>query len=192
MLFQLSRLGLVAGPQGKQVCLPQSFRMPPALPPGVVIDWGGGGGAFSILPCHAPAQLLPLALEPGMSKIPRTWLPSLLWTSSQPSMSNTAARDEGSPVCRGCCRCHDTPRWPGRPPLTSTPDRSESHPSQHSASWLDCCPTSALKEHDAHVQPRPLGTAPCFPVPALSLGALGAGPRLFGSSASEAPSLQPG
>lgn len=85
MLFQLSRLGLVAGPQGKQVCLPQSLRMSPALPPGLVIDWGCSRGwvAFSILPYLPPAQLLPLALNPGMSKIPKTsWL-SLLWASSQ-------------------------------------------------------------------------------------------------------------
>lgn len=86
MLFQLSRLGLVAWPLGKQVSLPPSFRMLPALLPGMLIGWGclGGGRVeevggvlFSTCPAAAPGFW-----NLGMNKISRTSLPSLLWASS--------------------------------------------------------------------------------------------------------------
>lgn len=85
MLFQLSRLGLVAWPQGKQVSLPPSFRMLPALLPGMLIGWGcwgvgrgaGMGVSFSTCPAAAPGFW-----NLGMNKISRTSLLSLLWASS--------------------------------------------------------------------------------------------------------------
>ena len=74
-LFQLSRLGLAAGPPGEAGLPPSVLRRLLTLLAAMVIDEGLSEGQAAFFHTNLPSScpVAALDLEPGRSKVPRSW-----------------------------------------------------------------------------------------------------------------------